>query len=197
MEFKFKNLKPICSSMRRNNKSLEQFHFIYNHIQFDCILDIDAEPFEMMIGTLNHNFACVLQIRNGFITEMSDEDYYNLQKILNLNFNENHFTSFAFLNFIDNHVPQESSPDIVPVENVLPFRAHRLTDRDREEGFIFCGWLQHKNKNNGHVRNLAKTEALLGKSIADYCEKNDISSKWTNNEAQQVSLSYPWKTNQK
>ena len=52
MEFKFKNLKPICSSMRRNNKSLEQFHFIYNHIQFDCILDIDAEPFEMMIGTL-------------------------------------------------------------------------------------------------------------------------------------------------
>lgn len=181
--------------MRRNHKSLEQFNFTYNQIRFDCILDIDAEPFEMMVGALKHNFACILQIKKGFITEMSDKDYYNLRNILNLNFNENHFTSFAFLNFIDNHIPQECNPNIVPVEYVVPFRAHRLSNEEREEGFIFCGWLPHKDKNNGHVRNLSKTEALLGKNIAIYCEKHDISSKWTNNEAQRVTLTYPWERN--
>lgn len=116
MEFKFKNLKPICSDMRRNHKSLKQFHFIYNQIQFDCILDIDAEPFEMMIGALNHNFACVLQIRNGFITKMSDKDYYNLCKILNLNFNENHFTSFfCFLDNIYIIATTRMTPITIPI----------------------------------------------------------------------------------
>lgn len=192
MQFKFNNLKSLCRSMRSNNKSLEQFEFTYRNITFDCIIDIDANPFEMMIGARGNNFACILYIRTGFVTEMSDNDYRNLCKLLHLNWNENHFSSFLFLSFLDKHIPPDSSPSPVPIEMIIPFRAARLTEAERSEGYIFAGWLTHKGKNNGHARNINKTRQLLGDAVAKYCEKNDISSKWTSNEDRRQSLTFPW-----
>lgn len=192
MQYKFSHLRPICSSMRRNRKSLEQFDFVYNDIKFDCIIDIDAHPFEIMVGALKYNFAFILYVHPGFITEMKNEDYYKLCQILNLNYKEHHFSSFAFLTLIDNNIPSESSPAPVPLKYIYPFRKNTLSKAEREEGFIFCGWLPHKGRHNGHVQNLAKTEKLLGKSIAAYCEKNNISSKWTTDITKEKDISFPW-----
>lgn len=192
MKFKFKNLIVLYNEMKKNSKSLEQFQFTYNGVEFDCILDIDSKPFELMIGTVNHNFACILYIEKGFITHMSDDDYFNLCYILNLNYNEHHFSSFAFLKFVDDHIPPKCSKKIVPVRKLVPFRASQLNRNDREEGFIFCGWLTHKGNNNGHVRNLEKTEKFFGKQVAAYCKKNDISSKWTTDPSKRIDEYYPW-----
>lgn len=192
MQFKFNNLKPLCKSMRSNNKSLEQFDFTFNNVTFDCILDIDVNPFEMMIGVSGSYFACILYIYTGFITEMADADYANLCKLLHLNWNKNHFSSFFFLSFLDKHIPSISSPTPVPIEKVIPFRASKLTESERAEGFIFAGWLTHKGKKNGHARNINKTRQLLGDTVAEYCERNDISSKWTTDETRRQSLTFPW-----
>lgn len=178
--------------MRRNDKSLEQFYFTFHKVTFDCILDIGAHPYEMMIGATGSNFACILYINSDYVTEMSNRDYINLCRLLNLNWNKNHFSSFCFLCFVDSSIPARSSPVPVPVENVIPFRASRLTDKEREEGFIFAGWLTHKGKNNGHARNINKTRQLLGSTVAAYCERNDISSKWTTNENMRQKLIFPW-----
>lgn len=194
MQFKFYNLMPLCKSMRANNKSLEEFDFIFKDITFNCILDIDANPFEMMIGANGNNFACILYIRTGFITEMADADYTNLCRLLRLNWNKNHFSSFCFLNFLDKQIPSVSSPNPVPIEKVIPFRASKLTEGERAEGFVFAGWLTHKGKSNGHVRNINKTRQLLGDAVAEYCERNDISSKWTTDEARRQRLTFPWDT---
>lgn len=192
MNFQFHNLEPLVKSMKRNNKSLEQFQFTYNKFIFDCILDIGASPFEIMLGISGKNFACILFVQDEFITEMADEDYYNLRDILNLNWNEHHFSSFLFLRILDSHFPSNCSPSPVPIEHIIPFRASQLSESEREEGYIFAGWLPHKGKNNGHARNINKTRLLLGNSVAEYCERNDISSKWTTRKEQQQKLTFPW-----
>ncbi len=193
--FKFNHLAPLCRDIRKNKKSIEQFKIKYNAITFDCIIDIDAEPFEMIVGVLDLNFAFTLYIRQGYVTEMDADDFYRLCSILNLKPAENHFSSFAFLNLIDRNIPNVSNPDLVPVESVLPYRIAQMTEEDKKEGFIFCGWLPHKGKCNGHVTNsnLKKTRKLLGKPVSDYCEKNDISTKWSTNESLRTRLDYPWK----
>ena len=191
-KFIFYNLIRIKTQMEHNNRNLEQFNFTFNNVTFDCILDIDTLPYELMIGAARHNFACVLYIDQDYSTSMPEKYYYALCRILNLNYSRNHFTSFEFLKLIDSHLPKQCSDAPVPVEKVIPFRKNRLSQKDREEGFIFCGWLPHKDKNNGHARNFDKTEALLGKKAADYCRKNDISSKWTTDERLRTALKYPW-----
>ena len=190
--YKFKNLANLCSDLKRNNKSIEQFYISFNNVQFDCILDIGARPFELMIGVLKQNFACTIQIHEGYKSYMSDSDYYKLCEILNLSYKNGGFTSSMFLENIDKHIPQKCSVNLVNPSHLAVFRASQLTKEERDEGFIFCGWLTHSGKNNGHARNFNKTEKLLGKSIADYCRKNDISSKWTNVQSKAVPLSYPW-----
>lgn len=192
MKFKFKNLSGLYSDMKRNKKSLEEFTITYNNVEFDCILDVDSIPFELMIGAINHNFACILYIEIGFITEMSDKDYFALCDILNLNYNKHHFSSFAFLKFIDERSPHKCNNKIVPVRKLVPFRENKISKKDKAEGFIFCGWLTHKGNNNGHVKNIDKTEKFFGKQVAAYCKKNDISSKWTTDPSKQVRESYPW-----
>lgn len=59
MKYGFKNLAPLCRSIGLQNKSIEQFEITYNNITFDCILDIGTNPFELMIGVKNYNFACI------------------------------------------------------------------------------------------------------------------------------------------
>lgn len=192
IKFKFFNLERIKQQMLNNNRSLEQFKLTYNKVTFDCILDIDANPYELMIGAARHNFACILCIDSENKTIMPEKHYFDLCNILNLNYSRNHFTSFKFLRLIDSHLPKRCSEAPVLVKKIVPFRKNRLTEKDRQEGFIFCGWLPHKDKNNGHARNFAKTEALLGKKVADYCRKNDISSKWTTDERLGCAIKYPW-----
>lgn len=191
-DYKFQHLGSICSDMRRKKKGIEQFYVTYNGIQFDCILSIDTIPFELMIGALRHNFACILSIRNGYLTTMSAEDYYKLCEILNLSYSKEHFTSYKFLQFIDDRVPTTCKEKLVNPKHLIPFRAKSITSAEKAEGFIFCGWQRHKGNNNGHVRNLSKTERFLGKTVADYCEKNDISSKWTDDITKAVPLTFPW-----
>lgn len=196
MNFRFNNLRELCISIRKNKKSLEQFEFEYRNtgIIFDCIIDIDTEPFEIMMGIKGVEFSCILYVKKGFVTEMKDEDFYRLRDILKLEKGETPFTSFVFLKYLDSKFPKESSREIVSVEHIIPHRINKLTSEERKEGFIFAGWLSHKGKNNGHVRNLNKTRLLLGEQTAKYCEKNDISSKWTTDESRRIRLTFPWET---
>lgn len=193
-EFRFNKLKPLCKSMRRNEKCIEHFSFVIKEVVFDCILDIGISPFEMVVGVLKSKFVFTLYIREGFVTEMESDDFFRLRGILDLDPGPNPFTSFAFLRHLDSILPPESAKELAPPEKVAQLRKDQMTDDERKEGFIFSGWLPHKDKNNGHVteKNLNKTLKLLGMKYRDYCRRNDISTKWTNIESERVALSKPW-----
>ena len=66
-------------------------------------------------------------------------------------------TTFAFLKFIDERSPHKYNNEIVPVRKLVAFRK-KISKKDKSEGFIFCGWLTHKGNNNGHVKNIDKSE---------------------------------------
>lgn len=77
-------LKELTSNMRKSKKDIEQFYVSYNNIQFDVIYDISKSPFDLLIGAVGINWACILKIERGFTTQMGDKDFYELCRILNL-----------------------------------------------------------------------------------------------------------------
>lgn len=187
MTFYFLHIERLRRSIRDEKKDIEQFVISYNGFQVDCILDIGCEPLELMIGIKGSTFAYVLCLRRDpksfkYLCEMPDKVFFELRDKLGLHHNpENPFTSFGFLQYIDNHLPAKASPEIVDPAALLRFRKDRLSDSAREEGTIFWRWLRHEGVNNGHVtaQNIEKTRLLLGASISEYCAKHDISSQWT------------------
>lgn len=197
MEYKFKHMWPLCSSMAQNKKDMEQFQVTINDVVFDCILNIGPKPFELMVGAINYNFSCILYVKNHFITELSNADYYKICDILDLHYSTNHFTSSKFLEHIDKSLPRKASDKVVKPQDVARYKACTLSSSDREEGFIFCGWLRHEGQNNGHARNIEKTRALLGNRVADFCQEHDISSKWTTDKSkEQVAMLHHINKNQ-
>lgn len=186
----FHNLKPFYSSMKENHKTLEYFSFKY-HCEFECLLDIGVSPFQLLVGISGISFAFILEIKPGFKTEMKSSDYFKLCDILDLNYKDNSFSSLTFLNIINSNIPSSSNAEFVSPEKIYSLRANTFSKEEKEEGFIFCGWLPHAEKNNGHVRNIPKTRKLLGSFVADFCEKNDISSKWTTDESKRIEITFP------
>lgn len=192
MEFHFHKIYNLYYSMQNNKVSIEQFSFTYNNVCIDCILDISTKPFELMIGILNHSWACIIQLKKGFSTiPMDNKHYYELLRILRLEPSNYPFTSFRFFKIIDDNIPQFCSGKQVKPSSLAFYRRNRLTEDERKEGYIFCGWLTHEGKNNGHARNFNKTEQLLGKDIADFCREHDISSKWTTDLTKEQPIIFP------
>lgn len=191
MEYKFRNMGPLCSSMARSKKDMEQFQVTINGVIFDCIINIGSQPFELMVGTINYKFSCILHIKRGYVTELSDTDYFRICDILDLHYSINHFTSSKFLEHIDNGLPQRATNRTVKPQDVARYKADILSISERKEGYIFCDWLRHEGQNNGHARNIEKTRLLLGNRIANFCKEHDISSKWTTDETKEQSVKMP------
>lgn len=191
--YTFQNLQPLCSSMGKSKKSLEVFSFTYK-LQFECLLDLAENPFQMLVGIPGANFAFVLKIEKGYKAKIEDSDYFRLCELLNLTYKNDQFSSFSFLKFVDSNIPKQCTPNLVPPEKILKFKEQSFSQKEREEGFIFCGWLPHKGRNNGHLNkdeNLPKTRKIFGTYVADFCERNDISSKWTIDETKRVIPTFP------
>lgn len=191
MQFKFNRLIPLYKDMRKNNVSIEQFYITYANVKFDIIIDIDSTPFQMMIGVIDKNFAFVLDIKNGFITEIPDNIYYELCKVLCLNYSKDHFSSFAFLSLINRRIPSYSSKEIVNPDHLLPFRKYTSNNIEDTLKTRFIGWNDHiKDKRIAH--NFAKTELYFGKTVANYCRTHNISSLWSlPNDNSKRDISFP------
>jgi hypothetical protein len=42
--------------MRRHDQDIDEFCFLYNSIRFHAILDIGTVPFQLLLGTVSHNW---------------------------------------------------------------------------------------------------------------------------------------------
>lgn len=188
METKLFELSYLIHSMHSNNKSMEQFNVVYANVRFDIILCIDKIPYEILIGAINHNWSCILYMKKGYIVEMSDDDYYNLCNILNLNWNEDHFSSIIFLKYI-----AERSPSCISNNYPIPSTVARIRnnrDVDEADKIYFVGWNNHI-QDHRKARNFDKTEEFLGLNIANYCRMHNISSMWSDNPIDENPPTFP------
>lgn len=189
--FNMYGLSALIKDMRKHNQDLDSFEFIYNHIKFEVIIDISIVPFQLLLSTALKNWACVLELHTGYSTSISTNDFFALCKVLDLKPSKETFTSFAFLSYINVRCPKACSLKPVQPKLIMPFRKKYISNSDEPNKTIFLGWNDHKlDKRKAH--NFGKTELFLGKRVADYCRKNNISSLWTTpDKASERKVTYP------
>lgn len=169
--------KALFSSMRRSNKDMERFLFTFNNVEFDAIVCIDTKPFELLVGATRKNWACTMKILPGYMINMDDKDFFALCDLLNLKPGKESFLSSHFLKYIAEHCPSQCSAETVNPQHLVKHRASRVNTDEEPEKTVFLCWDNHKD--GKQARNFDKTQKYFGKRVADFCRKNNISSKWT------------------
>ncbi len=179
----------LITDMKVNDIDKEHYFFTYNDFRFDTILSIAFDGYEILVAIHTHNWGCVLKMNDDFIVEMQDDDYYSLRRLLNLDWNTNHFNSATFLRLLSECAPLHSNRlgvEYRELRNYLPYR--HVDDADK---IYFCGWNDHiRDRRKAH--NFDKTEFYLGKKVADYCRVNNISSLWSDIPRDERRLTNPW-----
>lgn len=190
-EFCMNGIANLIKDMRRHDQDIDEFTFTYNTVQFCAIIDIGIEPFQILLGATNHNWACVLNVRSGYKTYMDKDAFMTLCNILHLKPGKGSFISFDFLRYINSHVPSSCSLKPVQPSHIMPFRKQYIKSSDEPDKTIFIGWNDHK-LDKKMARNFEKTELFFGKKVADYCRIHNISSLWTTpDKAREKDISYP------
>lgn len=168
---------PLFSSMRSANKDMERFVFTFNNVEFDAIVSIDETPFELLVGATHRNWACTMKILPGYIINMDDRDFFDLCYLLNLKPGKESFLSSHFLAHIARHCPAQCSSELVNPKYLVKYRGRRVNAAEEPEKTVFLCWDEHKD--GKRARNFDKTQKYFGKRVADFCRRNNISSKWT------------------
>lgn len=186
MYFRLNKIKSLYYSMKQNKKESEKYTFTIKTTDFDVIFLINRTPYELLVGVCGTQFAFVLPVEKGFVTTLPDCIYYRLCEIIQLNYSENHFSSFKFLAELDRAAPFKCTKRKVRPDEIARFKR----DVPENEKIYFYGWNDHV-KDGRKVRNIKKTREWLGDSVADFCEANNISSMWTDVERKRIDYSYP------
>lgn len=82
---KLYEIKPLLQDMGRNKVKQDKFSFRYANLQFQVIILIEREPFELLFGLVDYNFSFVLCLRKGFeLDDMPDDVYFYLRSLMKL-----------------------------------------------------------------------------------------------------------------
>ncbi len=181
MSYHFQNIKPLYRHLLESKKARCIFTVKFNGMPFSCIFLIDVSPFRLYITSLGESpFSIELEVHRGFqvSSQLSREDYYKLVKYLGLKYDKNNpFKPNIFFGSIDQQIV--SAPKRVPrySEVISVVRRHRLIDEEKK--IYFCNWRINPVGDKVRPKNLEKTRSAFGDEIAEMCQKNNISSCWT------------------
>lgn len=175
---KLEEIKPLLSDMRKNNVTKDKFTFTYNQVNFEVIVLIDCQPFELLFGVVGHNFSFILNLYPGFqLQNLPDHVFFKLCEILNLKPGKDTFTSFAFLKYMASKIPNQYSRVNIQPHEIIPYKAKDITDAEK---IYFCGWKMYREDSPYSAKNFEKTRKILGESTFIFCKEHNISSCWTN-----------------
>ena len=173
---KLYQIKPLLQDMGINKVKQDKFSFRYNNVEFDVVVLIEREPFELLFGVVDANFSFALKIEKGYELEgISDDVFYRLCEILNLRPGKNGFRSWDFLKYFASHIPQRYSGRKLEPDEIAIYMRKEIDEGDR---IYFKGWQIHVTDGR-QVRNLLKTKRILGDEAYEYCKKFNISSCWS------------------
>lgn len=186
---KCSKFEPLIIDMKSKNIEKEHYHFNFNNFRFDVILSIANIGYEILVAIHDSNWGCVLKMNSSFFVEVPDDAYFKLCKVLQLNWNKDHFSSAVFLQLLSDNSPRKSNCQGVDYKELIAYLPYRHVDE--ESKIYFCGWNDHQ-RDNKNARNFDKTEFYFGKSVADYCRKNNISSMWSDIPREEKIVTKPW-----
>lgn len=177
---KMYRLAALHGLMETEKQTLEHFTFSLKALCFDVIFLCAEIPYTLMIGVRTANFFTMVPVHEDFRVDLlEDNDFYALKRLLALDKEGDPFTSFKFLRYLDDHVPDHLTGNEVDVElySMLPSSAKKKVDDERK--IYFAGWNDHL-KDGRQARNFEKTRIMTGSAeIANFCKRNNISSMWS------------------
>ena len=161
--------------MLRQRIDREAFDFTINGVTLKSIFLIDRKPFELIVGVVGTQFGFIVKLYKGFTAEwLNDADLRELRRLLNLKKSGDQFTSFKLFWKSDAHAPTKCSRQKVSFRDIAYYKRN-VPEADK---IFFRGWMHHR-ADGKTVRNVEKTRMMMGDQIADFCEKNNISSMWS------------------
>ena len=191
-KLRFNNLKQLVPSMIDNEVEKEHFSFVYAKQKIDCVFSFKQYDYELLVGVHEINFGFVVNItqnKNGdYIAEITEQDYKGFCKALHLSYKKDGFNSNTLLKLLSKKIPIKSSGNKVDYETMSKFVKCRQVDE--ADKIYFKGWNDHI-MDKRIARNFEKTEFYLGKSVADYCQANNISSLWTDKKSERKKYTPP------
>ena len=184
---KLYQIRPLLQDMGRNKAKQDKFSFMYNGVTFDVIVFLEYTPFELLFGVVDHNFSFVLKLHSGYdLEDLPNDVFYELCRILNLKPSKEGLTSFKFLKYFADRIPNKYSGRKVEPHEIAVHKKRNVPDSDK---IYFKGWRSHETDGR-HVKNLEKTRAWLGEEAYEYCKKYNISSCWSEKPGE-CKLYYP------
>jgi len=172
-------LKNLYRSMKRQDLERARFQYKHRDLTFDVFFFIDENPFCLLFGAVQFNFAFEFAVRAGFVIEprLSSDDYKALCAALGLKYDPNNpFSVKAFLEKFNEHIPNEIPPGSIRPEQIAIYRR----DVEEAEKIYFFQWRDNTAwGKNVTTDNLSKTKRILGNRAYEVCLKRNISSCWT------------------
>lgn len=173
--YQFKQLRDLYRDMKKQGKTKEKYTFSINRVEFEAIFVINKVPFELLVGTIGYDIAFVLEVRPVFQTEMPMDKYYEILSVLQLRGASHNFTVYSFLDRLDRAAPPFCSSHIIEPHEVARYYKSETSE---DKKIYFFGWNDHI-KDKKQAQNFKKTRERLGDDVADFCQRNNISSRWT------------------
>lgn len=154
------------------------FGFRANRAELEVVFVIDVAPNALLIGVSSARpYAFRIDVTDGCeVVPHLKEHYGKLLDALGIEPNPaNPFGTIKFFRQLDDHVPQRPSGVFQSPELV----ARLWNDFEESDKSFFVGWVAHNDGRHVTAGNLAKTDLLLGRDVADFCRRHNISSRWS------------------
>ena len=192
MAMKLPGLIPLYRSMKSQDIGRYKFRYQLNHLTFDCLVFIDIEPFELVMGCLGHNFAIFLDVQKGFEidTFIQRETFFALRNALKTtNSSDNRFDPNQFFLDFDKEIPEHADPrNTATAKDVVRY----YSDIEEADKIHFCGWLDNNlRKHTVTDSNLDKTRRFMGQRVYDFAKRRNQSTRWTHDETMAVDFYFP------
>jgi hypothetical protein len=192
-------LRSLYNSMRQQGFKRYSFYFQRSGVKFQIFFFIDTDPYQLLIGSLGErSFFLLCEVKLGFNinSTLSPDKYKELCKVLGLTYDPtNRFKPSDFFSDLNLAIPA-----IANVQGIAKPQDVARIRRDVEEADkkYFCGWLDN-SKTDKHVSaaNLDKTLKNCGQEIHDFCQRRNISTRWTDIEELAQEWVLPWELSNK
>lgn len=179
MEYKFNlpSIKDLWLDMSKNNVGMDKFSFTYNEVEFEVIFLINRDPYELLFGVIDRNFSFILYLDKEFkLSTLPDQTFYELCRILNLKPGKETFTSFKFLKFFSDHLPARYSGNKIEPHEIALYKSKEVPESHK---IYFHGWRTYGPDSVYSAQNFEKTREFLGEEAYQFCKRNNISSRWS------------------
>lgn len=181
--FEFTGLRVLHRDMMAVGEPRAVFPFEYNGKNFSCIFLVDITPFRLYLTTLGARpIIFELEIENGYKVKSYLDDYNKLIAYLDLKYDPNHkFIPNDFFEALNGKIPKKFTrrPDY---KEVLITASNRRKIEEINK-IYFCSWYTNPIGHKVRPENLEKTRSAFGDKKAQMCSDKNISSCWTDIEA--------------